>query len=602
MSQHFDGQDRRGTGRPQFGDMTVGDYANGMPSIRIGEMFKSLLRQMVWVLPLVLMSCVVAYFATKDIKRTYTGEGSISVQVGDEYIYDSVTGGQGGGNVMMTPDSITLNETAIMKSPEVMQAVKAKIEANNLQQYFAPEIYAKIDEASASGDDAALRKAELELQTFLEKNYSVAPRPKSSVIDLSFKHVNGDMAVRVTKYFMEAYKKRRQAIFVDGTADVIGDRRKATEEQILINERALQAFLKRNNIANFESERTGAATRSENLRVEINTLQAQMTETEAALATVETQLRNVPGEINIYQDDRAGQRVAQAELELKDLLARYLPGSDPVQRKQAEIAQYRALQSASSGAAIGGRRVGPNPVYQQLLTRRNLLQSSADSYREKEFALQRQLNAADNKVRQLQRLSPEYQSFLREQTTLDQRHTAYTAKEQEALINQRQAGVESENVKVFSEPILPRKGRNMRAIMALLIVLGAAFTLFMIALLKVFLDPKLYASRGNQRRRGEDHQRRSDYNAYAPPAAAYAAPQPVYAPQSYIPEAVPPSPAPQAYEAQAYAPPDPYQPAQEDIPSYQPVPYNAGGNAAYDMNAAPSGMQILGTVPASELD
>lgn len=596
--QHFDGQDRRGTGRPQFGDMTVSDYANGMPSIRLGEMFKSLLRQLVWVIPLALLSVVAAYFATKNIKRTYTGEGSISVQVGDEYIYDSVTGGSGGGNVMMTPDSITLNETAIMKSPEVMQAVRTKIEENNLQQYFAPEIYAKITSAKATGDEAALRKAELELQMFLEKNYAVSPRPKSSVIDLSFTHVNGDMAVRVTKYFMTAYQKRRQAIFVDGTADVIGERRKATGEQIKVNEENLQAFLKRNNIASFESERAGASARSENLRVEINTLQAQMIETEAALASVENQLRAEPREINIYQDDRAGQRVAQAELELKDLLARYLPGSDPVLRKQAEIAQYKALQSSSSGAAIGGRRVGPNPVYQGLLTRRNLLQSTADSYREKEFALQRQLNAADAKVRRLQRLSPEYQAFLREQSTLDQRHTAYTAKEQEALINQRQAGVESENVKVFSEPILPRKGRNMRAIMALLIVLGSWFTLFMVALLRVFLDPKLYASRGNQRRRGSDQRSRgSDDRSYSSPPAY--APAPAYHPESYIPEAVPASPAPQAYASpEAYNPP-----TQAETAHYQPVPYQTQGNAAYDMHAAPAvGIPVLGTVPATEQD
>ena len=507
---------------------------------------------------------------------------------------------------MLTPDSITLNETAIMKSPEVTQAVRKEIEKNNLQQYFAPEIYAKIKSASDSGDDFASQKAELELQEFLEKSYMVAPRPKSSVIDLSFKHVNGDMAVRVTKYFMDAYQKQRQAIFVDGSADVIGDRRVATEEQIKLNEANINSFLNRNKISDYASERAGAISRSENLRVEINTLKAQMTETEAALGTVENQLRTEPNQINIYQDDRAGQRVAQAELELKDLLARYLPGSDPVRRKQAEIAQYRALQSASSGAAIGGRRVGPNPVYQALLTRRNLLQSTADSYREKEFALQRQLNTADNKVRQLQRLAPEYQAMLREQTTLDQRHSAYTAKEQEALINQRQAGAESENVTILSRPVLPRKGKNMRAIMALLIIMGGWFTLFMVALLKVFLDPKLYSNSGGQRRRGSDN-RSSDRNSYnAPPV--YAAPPPSYQPDSYIPEAVPAASGPQYYSEPDYsesqrqyeAPHSQYD-APQPVQSYQPVPYQAGGNTAYDMNIAPqSTVPVLGTLPSTE--
>lgn len=593
--QHYDGQDRRGSGRPQFGDMTVGDYANGMPSIRLGEMFRSMMRQLIWVLPLALIVApAIAYFVTKDIKRTYTGEGSILAQIGEEYTFESVTGSNG-GNVMLTPDSITLNEIAIMKSPEVMQAVRAEIESNNLQQYFAPEIYEKITAAEDSGDDFAAQKAELELQEFLEKNYTVAARPKSSVIDLSFKHVNGDMAVRVTKYFMAAYQEQRQTIFVDGSADLIADRRLATEEQIKKNETNLINFLTRNNISDFVSERAGASARSQGLRVEINTLQAQIAETEAAFASVEAQLRSEPREINIYQDDRAGQRVAQAELELKDLLSRYLPGSDPVRRKEIEIAQYKSLQASSAGAAIGGRRVGPNPVFQALSTRRNLLQSSADSFREKEFALQRQLDAADTKVRKLQRLSPEYQSFLREQATLDRRQSAYTAQEQEALINQRQSGAESQNVTVISRPVLPRKGANMRAIMALLIVLGAWFTLFMVALLKVFLDPNLYSNSGGQRRRGSDY-RAADRGGYNP-APAYGNPQAGYAPSAYVPEPVPAAPAAQYYEEpqqsqDAYAP----QP-------YQPAPYQAQGNAAYDYDygAAPQPtVPVLGTVPASE--
>ena len=54
-----------------------------------------------------------------------------------------------------------------------------------------------------------------------------------------------------------------------------------------------------------------------------------MSETETALATVENQLRATPKEINLYVDDRASARISQAELELKQLLAKYLPTSDP---------------------------------------------------------------------------------------------------------------------------------------------------------------------------------------------------------------------------------------------------------------------------------
>lgn len=600
FGQYNSGNDRRVSGaRPQFGEMTVGDYANGMPSIRVGAMFKSLLRQFLWVIPLFLVGTVAAFYVTKDIKRTYKGEGRLLVQIGSEYTFDPVTGqsSQGGG-VLLTPDIITLNEAGIMKSQEVIQSVKTQIEQNNLQQAFAPKIYAEI---AAANNPIAATKAQLKLHDLLEKSYEVEPQPKSSLVDLSFKHENGAVAVEITRFFMNAYMKQRQSIFVEGSVDVVADRRAATEEQLLLNEAEIQAFLRKNGISEFGTERTGATTRLENLRAEINTLTAQMTETEAALATVEAQLRNEAPEINLYVDDRAGQRVAQAELELKNLLSRYLPGSDPVMAKQAEIDQYKALQASKSGQAIGGRRVGPNPVYQALMTRRNLLQSTADSYREKEFALQRQLNVADAKVKRFQRLSPQYSALMREQDTLNQRHLGYTAKEQEALVNQRQSNADSENVRVISWPDLPRKGRNMRAIMTLLISVGWLATLLMIALLRVFLDPKLYNSRVQFGRRsvdgggsaptgpGPDQRRHTRVESYVPepvPASAYNNPSPDAYSTPRQPAPQTPSPAPSYGQI----------PVTQSPPPYMPVPYVAGGAAPQPTGSVP----VLGTVPPTQ--
>ena len=166
-------------------------------------------------------------------------------------------------------------------------------------------------------------------------------------------------------------------------------------------------------------------------------------------------------------------------------MAKYLPGSDPVRQKQTELNELKSLQTTNGGRAAGGRRVGPNPVYQELLTRRNTLQSTADSYREKEFTLQRQLDSADNKVRKLTNLSPQYQSLLREQETLDERLTTYNSREQEALINQQLAAANSENVKIISRPEFAVKGRNMRMIMFALATVAWGFTLFMLSLIHI---------------------------------------------------------------------------------------------------------------------
>jgi len=118
------GFSRNGTGsEPHISDMTVGDYANGVPHIRLGELFKSFGRQLKWMIPLFLIGLFPAWYLVKDMKRMFEGHASVMVQAGSEYFYVSdIQQGQGQG-VMLTPDTITLNESAIMKNNRIIANV-----------------------------------------------------------------------------------------------------------------------------------------------------------------------------------------------------------------------------------------------------------------------------------------------------------------------------------------------------------------------------------------------------------------------------------------------------------------------------------------------
>ncbi len=619
---------------PRMGDLTVGDYANGMPRIRLGEFFSSFARQLKWLIPLFLLGTLGAWYLTKDFKRTYSGEGRVLVQLGDEYVYDSVTSKQAQG-LQLTPDHIVQNEVGIMKNADIIEQVVGEMTSPGSfgPQRFAKEAFAKIN--SARGP-VAEQNAWVDLYKEVEQNFAVMPKPKSSIVDLVYKHEDPQVAVETLNMFITKYMDARKRLFVEGSSDIISERRRETEQQLDKNERAIQAFLRKNGVSDFTSERTGVTKRTEDLRTQLNTLRGQMSETERALATVEQQLRSTPETIDLYVDDRASQRIAQAELELKQLLAKYLPGSPPVAQKQNELNHLKSLIAAQGGKATGGRRVGPNVVYQGILTNRNTLQSRADSYREKEYTLQRQLDAADNKVRRLQDISPVYQNLLRKRETLDGRLKNYTAREQEAMINQNQAESDSENVRVISWATRPRKGRNMRLVMFALASAGWGFTLFVLAMMKVFLDPKLYATpptlRATGRRHMDDDRRQTPYQEpyqtpyqepYQAPAEAtpYSAP---YAPE--VPESVPmpaaafaatpyvataaapqygaaSQPAPQYGEQAVYADPyaqqavyaDPYAQPQQ---AYAPSGY---GNAAEDLYANPYLQPQQAQVPQAQM-
>ena len=551
-----------------FGDLTVGDYANGMPNIRLAEMFKSFGRQLRWLLPLLVLGMILAWFATKDFKRVYTGEGRVLVQLGDEYVYQSATGQNNQVGLQLTPDTIVLNEVGIIKNPEIIDQVIGEMTATpEDKKLFAKEAFAAI--AKAKNEDER-QEAYMELRKEVGDSFVVIPRPKSSVVDLVYKHENGEVAVKTLNAFIDAYMSYRRQIFVEGSGDIIKERRKATEDQLKSNERAIARFLGGNNISDFMSEQDGARERTEELRAALNLLRAEIAETETALSTVEGQLRGTDQSIDLFIDDRASQRVAQAELELKQLLARYLPTSNPVRQKQTELRELKSLQTSNGGRAAGGRRVGPNPVFQELVTQRNTLQASADSYREKEFTLQRQLDGADSKVRRLMSLNPSYQNLLRERDTLSTRLDTYNSKEQEALINQEQAEANSENIRIISYAKYPIKGRNMRIVMFLLATVAWGFTLFMMALLKVFLDPKLYVTPGPTNR-----------VAMAGAGAGYAGiggqvPEPV-APATPWADPYMPAAEPAAAQYESYAP---YQAAE-----YQAGEYQAGDQGQYAQQA-----------------
>ena len=490
---------------------------------------------------------------TKDFKRVYSGDARIMVQLGEEYVYSPVGQATNGNGMTTTIDTITLTEAAIMKNGQIIDQIIGEMSSTDAaRDRFAKDKFAEIRAAERRNDERARQDAYMELRKEVDSSYVVMPRPKSSIIDVMYKHENPAVAVEVTNAFVNAYLAERRKIFVGGSGEVISERREATERQLSANERAIARFLEKNNISDFDSEQGGLRKRTEDTKALLNTTRASIAETEAALAKVEDLLRGTPETINLYVDDRASQRVAQAELELGQLMAKYLPNSDPVRQKKTELAELRALKSSYNGQATGGRRVGPNLTHQALVAQRNTFAATANSLRDKEYTLQQQLNSADAKVRRLTKLSPEYQNLLRERDTLNVRLSSYNAKEQESLVDAQQAEAKAENVKVISYAKYPNKGRNMRALMFLLATAGWGLTLFFIAAIRVFLDPRLYAVPGQNLRahadvpmdvadefEPEDYHHQipeavpayaptaplPDQNPYAQPAAAQMAPQ-----------------------------------------------------------------------------
>ncbi len=545
-------------------NMTVGDYANGVPNIRLSQIPASFAKQIPWMIPLILIGIVATWFLTKDIKRQYIADGSLLVQLGAEYVYDPTFGNANSG-LTITPDYVALTEASIIKNQEILDQVTNDMifDAEYGKDRFAPKLYDRY--IHSEGQQQIDRWNDI--LKMVDKSYVVTPKPKSSIVNLVFKHEDGEVAVETLDRFMTAYQNFRKSKFVNETSAAISERRASTEEQLAMVEAQIQRILNKNDIAEFTAEKTGVERRAETLRAELNTTRSRISAAEAALAASEDQLRQVPEEIDLYVDDRASQRLAQAQLERRQLLSRYTPTSSRIKQKDFEIKELEAQIASNGGKASGGRRVGPNLVYQNLLTQRNQYQAQADSLREQEATIVAQLNSTVSKVRKMRKLSPDYQSLIREKSSLEEQLKNLNAKEQEAIVNQQQQENASDNIKEITRPTKARKGRNMRKIMFVLGSGGVVFTVLMLALLRVFLDPNLY--RTGPSPHGHSYPTSGGgtgyNNAYVPEAVSA---------QSYAPTAAPPQAPTPHY--------DPYepQPAYPAQPAYAPAAYGGGAVGA----------------------
>lgn len=540
-----------------------------------GFTFRSAWRNFLRRIPLMLIIFALlaglGWYFGGQLKRTYSADGRLLVTQGPEHSFKSLDG-SAGGSLMITPDSITQSEIGILKNPELIDRVMLNIGMDKL----FPETYAKFAVAQRQNNRALTQDLQAQMIKQFDSAFYVAAKSKSYIIDVSFKHENPSVAQTTLDMILDEYDAKRKELFVEGASTVISDQRASTETQLATIDRAIARFMAKNEIGDFESERTGVRKRTEDLRAELNTLLGNIRQSEVALMSIENSLRQTVPTIDLQVEDRASQRVAQAELERKQLLAKYLPTSDPVKAKDREIRELRQLIAGANGKAVGGRRVGPNPVYQALETQRNTLQSQADSYREKEFTVRQLLNTAATKTARLTSLDPTYQNLLREKKALETRLSALNLREQDALVKQANAQSASENVKIINHAGLPRKGRNMKKIVQFLSIVGAGITAVLFGLLGVFLDPSTYGA--PTRARSKDMRTRQSDTAPSPIPEAVPANAPAYAPipapvPAYAPAAAVAGHGLQEYDPAAYAGYGDYTPI-ESTP-YAPQNYGA---------------------------
>ena len=294
-----------------------------------------------------------------------------------------------------------------------------------LSRFPLSRINPRLDAAMQAGDAQApsheiegIRDAYFQRGVdLLRANLSAAERPNSTIVSVSLRHPDPDIAAELLNAAMAAYLQHREALFKAGTTLPLLEEDRLDEADLLAVEAQVTAFLSANNLRDFDRER---ATASELQRVIGNALvsvQAQRTAALEELSQTRARLAQTPEELDLFVEDSRAASLLALEIKRNQALVTYAPESRRVQILDRQIAELRAFIDAQNDL-VGTVRRGLNPTHQALQEAANALSAEAAALQAQEAELQRQAQLVETNLDRLAGLDPEWRALQRQRDAI----------------------------------------------------------------------------------------------------------------------------------------------------------------------------------------
>jgi len=438
--------------------------------------FITLLLREFWLMAIVFVVIVaggVAFALT--LKTEYTAYSSLSIRIGQEYVYQPRSGDAGRGAIP-TIDDVVQTEMNILTSRPVAERA--------LEEVGLGRAYPKL---AASPDKQAAHEKALEA---IGKSFEAEAAPDTSILKVSFKHQDRAMAAQMLNALLDAYLARRGEILRPNTP-AIEAQKVITEAKLSDADTAYGNFLTFNNIGDFESERDSLKQAQNTLEQQRLSTAASLKDRQSRLASLTSRLAGVQPEQVLSRDLNLQNQTALNDLlgQRTKLLATYQPGSQAVKDIDQKIAD---TQAAINARPIGGdtaRRLGPNPVYQTLQTDQINLTAEVSGLTSQLTSLDGQIKANTERQLRMAQLEPQFQMLSRDRGILQDSAKEFAQRQQESLSAQGIADKGSDNIRIVARAAPPLQGASLKKPVAILVLLLAGFTALCIGLLRVFLQP-----------------------------------------------------------------------------------------------------------------
>jgi uncharacterized protein involved in exopolysaccharide biosynthesis len=459
------------------------DWA-GRPRYAPSDFVTLLWREKGLMLGIFLLIFVVGAGFALTLKKSYTAGSSVLVQLGQEYVYEPRAGDAARGAVPDT-DSLVASETEILLSSQLRERTLRKV---GLASVY-PTLGAQYAAAPAAEKPLIMAKAVQDMG----ESMNVSATPLNPVVRISYEHENPATAARVLNAFLEEYLVYRRTVLVQTASPALERQRVLFEERLAEADSAYQEFLQNNNLGDFAATKASMTQLIGQLEGQRYTLEASIQERQGRLAGLESQLSGFAPTTTLYSDVNTADsdQLAKLKVQREDLRSRYTPDSQTLQNIDAQIRTLEAAVAAGRTTAPGARRMGPNPVYQTLVTDKAQIVAEISSLKSARDANASQYVEATQKLQQLAELEPQFTELTRDRDILQSSVRDYTVKEQQDDASRMMAAESNDNIRIVERASPPPKGASLKKPVLILAFLFAGFSALCAGLLRMFLRPGL---------------------------------------------------------------------------------------------------------------
>jgi len=380
---------------------------------------------------------------------------------------------------------------------EVQILTERELAEKVIRSFGLPIIYAGlVDKGDSPAEDM-----ELAVHRFRKKLQVTAVR-KSSVITVSFRHEDPQLAAAAVNRLVELFKEKHLAVHSEPQSSFITSQLVAYEEKLRASERELQEFQQKSRVYSLEEQRALLLRQRTEFDSAYKVAWENISEGKRKVASLKAQLKALRGQKGRYTPtdrDRiitdAKARLLELQLKEQDLRRRYSEGNRLVVAARREVEMVDRFIREQEKLVEHAVRTG-NPVYQNMETDLFRAEAELNSQTAKAEVLKTDLKDIEAQLAALDLTESKIVNLKRELAINEKNYKSYADTHEDARISEAMNRLKLSNISVVepavvpAKPVKPKKKLYLAAGLVLGVFAGLAAAFLAESLAATFSDPQ----------------------------------------------------------------------------------------------------------------